>query len=175
MKTALLMRHAKSDRDGAVPDADRPLAARGREDAPRMGRLLKKAGLVPDAILASPARRAKETAELVAKAVGFRGAIAWEGTLYEASGSAWLAALRRAPKDTATVLVVAHSPGIEEAIASLAGGPAGRRGHGGALAVRCATGAIARLELAVDGWGEVEPGCGALEWLAVPRLLKAMD
>jgi hypothetical protein len=40
---------------------------RGSEDALRMGRTLAKLGAVPDAIVASPALRAKETAEAAAR------------------------------------------------------------------------------------------------------------
>ena len=60
------MRHAKAE--SGVPgqrDFDRSLSARGRDDAARMGRLLAKLRSVPDAIVASPAARAKETAEAV--------------------------------------------------------------------------------------------------------------
>ena len=70
MKTILLMRHAKAE--PGVPgqkDFDRPLAERGDEDALRMGRALAKMGEVPDAIVSSPAARAKQTAEAAARAI----------------------------------------------------------------------------------------------------------
>ena len=50
----LLLRHAKS----AWPDVDdheRPLARRGRRDAPVAGRWLRAAGLVPDRVVCSTA------------------------------------------------------------------------------------------------------------------------
>ena len=59
MKTLLLLRHAKSSwADDRLSDFDRPLNDRGREDAPRMGKLLRQHDLVPDLIIASPAKRA---------------------------------------------------------------------------------------------------------------------
>jgi phosphohistidine phosphatase len=64
----LIMRHAKSDwGTPGEPDFDRPLAKRGQRDAPRMGEWLRAQGLVPDLVLASPARRAQETASKVCK------------------------------------------------------------------------------------------------------------
>jgi len=72
MQTLLLMRHAKSSwDDAAISDYDRPLNARGRRAAPRMGQLLREEGLVPDLIVTSSARRALETAQAVATAAGY--------------------------------------------------------------------------------------------------------
>jgi phosphohistidine phosphatase len=69
MKTILLLRHAKSSwEDPDLPDYDRPLNKRGKNDAPRMGKLLKDKDIIPDLIISSTAARAKKTAELVAKA-----------------------------------------------------------------------------------------------------------
>ncbi|MCA1853588.1 MAG: hypothetical protein LC647_14695, partial [Beggiatoa sp.] len=46
--------------DAGERDFDRPLAKRGQRDAPHMGEWLRAQGLVPDLVLASPARRARE-------------------------------------------------------------------------------------------------------------------
>ena len=64
MKTLLIMRHAKSDYPPDVrDDFDRPLNERGRKDLPRVAQLLATFGPRPDAILASSALRARQTAE----------------------------------------------------------------------------------------------------------------
>jgi phosphohistidine phosphatase len=59
----ILLRHAKSDWPD-VPDRDRPLAKRGRRDAPRIGRWLHDHGYLPDVVICSPARRTEQTWEL---------------------------------------------------------------------------------------------------------------
>ena len=59
----MLLRHAKSAWPD-VPDHDRPLAGRGRRNAPVMGRWLRTNGYVPDQVLCSTARRARETWQL---------------------------------------------------------------------------------------------------------------
>src|SRR5687768_14403802 len=84
MKTLLLMRHAKSSHDGEMPDHERPLNERGRRDAPRMAERLMEAGVVPDRILCSTARRAVETAELFVAAADFGDAIEFRNRLYHA-------------------------------------------------------------------------------------------
>ena len=69
MKKLLLLRHAKSSwSDDGLPDHDRPLNKRGKKTAPQMGRLLVERDLVPDLIVSSSAKRARKTAEAVAKA-----------------------------------------------------------------------------------------------------------
>ena len=47
----ILLRHAKSAWPDDVPDHDRPLAPRGRRDAPAAGGWLRKADYVPDRVL----------------------------------------------------------------------------------------------------------------------------
>lgn len=69
MKTLLLLRHAKSSwDDSSLRDFERPLAGRGKRDAPRIGKAFRKRGPLPDLIVSSPAARAKATVEAVIKA-----------------------------------------------------------------------------------------------------------
>ena len=72
MKTIILVRHAKSSwKNPRLDDFERPLNKRGRRDAPLMGEKLKERQILPDLILASPAKRARKTADLIAKAIGY--------------------------------------------------------------------------------------------------------
>lgn len=165
MKMILLMRHAKAA--AGVPgqkDFDRPLAARGNEDALKMGRALARLGALPDAIVTSPAARAKETAETAALAVRFGGKIHLERALYDASGDEWLAALRALPETCGSVLVVAHSPGIAEAAALLSGASPG--------AFDVPTGGLLAFGAAVDRWRDLGEGSAALRWFLRPKLVE---
>jgi len=167
MKTILLMRHAKAE--AGVPgqrDFDRPLAVRGNEDAERMGRALAKLGAVPDAIVASPAARAKETAEAAARAMKFSGTIHSERALYNASGDAWLAALRALPASAESALVVAHSPGIAEAAALLCGASPG--------AFDIPTGGVLAFDDAVDRWRDLGEGGASLRWFLRPKMVEQL-
>ncbi len=65
----VLLRHAKSAWPD-LPDHDRPLAGRGRGDAPAMGRWLRETGCVPDLVWCSTARRAAQTWQLAAAELG---------------------------------------------------------------------------------------------------------
>jgi phosphohistidine phosphatase len=165
MKTIFLMRHAKAE--PGVPgqrDFDRSLSPRGQEDAQRMGRVLAKLGCAPDAIVASPAARAKQTAETAARAMGFSGTIRLERTLYDAPGDVWLAALRTLPAAAGVALVVAHSPGIAQAAALLCG----------ALpdAFDVPTAGLIAFEDPIERWRDLDGGNASLRWFLRPRLLE---
>ena len=112
MKTLLLVRHAKSSWDHpGVDDHDRPLNARGRRDAPEMGRRLAERGLVPDRILSSTALRARTTAQLIAEGLGFDvDRIILDERLYAASADEVLRVIGEIDGDVGTAMVVGHNP-----------------------------------------------------------------
>lgn len=116
----ILLRHAKSDWsfvDGVSGDFDRPLSARGRRDAPRMGKWLTDNGYAPHCVVASPAARAKETAELVCAAMDYDAAhIIYERDLYGAPAAAIRAVAAAQLASHRRVMVVAHNPGMEDAL-----------------------------------------------------------
>jgi phosphohistidine phosphatase len=125
MKSVLILRHAKSSwKHAELTDHDRPLNKRGKRDAPRMGKLLKNQHLVPETIVSSTAIRAHATAELVAKASGYRGEgreITLNKSLYEAGPQAYLDALHDLSDDYVRVMIVGHNPGLEELVEMLTG------------------------------------------------------
>src|SRR5205823_3269897 len=88
MKTLLLLRHAKSSwDDSSLRDFDRPLAPRGKRDAPSMGRVLKEQGPLPDLIISSPAVRAKETIEAFVKSAKLDLTPQFDENVYAASSA----------------------------------------------------------------------------------------
>jgi len=96
MKTLLVLRHAKSSwDDSALDDHERPLNQRGRRDAPRMGKLMREYGLIPDVVLSSDAVRARLTADAVAEAASFTGEIRLDSHLYLAGPADILSLLQR--------------------------------------------------------------------------------
>ena len=149
----LLFRHGHAEaRAAGLADFDRALDARGRADAERMAEWAAGAGLLPGLLVSSPARRARETAEIFARAAGPAvGAIAWEARIYEAGAGALLAVLAGLPAGPGRAMLVGHNPGFEDLAGYLSGGPA----------PRLATAAVARLRLPAD-WRRLGPGAGAL-------------
>ena len=121
MKKIILIRHAKSDWDNpSLSDYDRPLAVRGLEDAPKMAALLKNRDIKIDHILSSTAKRAKQTAEITAEALGIPEThIQWDRSLYHASSDHLLAVIQAQPIQLQTLILVGHNPGLTELIVDL--------------------------------------------------------
>jgi phosphohistidine phosphatase len=118
-RTLVLFRHAKS----AWPDMadhERPLAPRGRRDAPVMGAWLRDAGLVPDRVLCSTARRARETWQLAEGGLGAAPPVLFERGVYESAAPGLLALIRGTPAAVRTLLVIGHNPTIEDLALMLA-------------------------------------------------------
>ena len=145
MKTLLILRHAKSSwKDMSLTDHDRPLKKRGKRDAPRMGRLLREEGLVPDLILSSTAKRALETAVLVADASGYEGDIDVRREFYPGYPDAYIDALRETADEYQIMMVVGHNPGLEELLELLT--------EAGEF---LPTAALAQVALPVQSWYEL--------------------
>ncbi len=152
-----LLRHAHAgDSTTWVGDDEvRPLTEKGRRQSERVGRLLAAAGHVPDAVLASPLARARETAEIVADVLGVSVRI--EPRLGEPLDLATLDAILDDAGDPQRPLVVGHDPDFSELVSELVGAP---------IAMR--KGTLARI----DVQRPLEPGAGDLRWLVPPDLLR---
>lgn len=111
----VLLRHAKSAWPEEAPDHERPLAPRGRRDAPAVGRWLGQAGYVPDLVICSTARRARETWQLAATGMGAAPPTRFDQRVYGASAAQLLELIRETPAEVATLLVVGHEPTMREA------------------------------------------------------------
>lgn len=173
MKTILLLRHAKSDwGNPSLVDFDRPLAKRGRKDAPRMGEVLAQFDHVPDAILSSPAKRARQTAELVVEACGYTKAIQWQADFYGGGSDELITSLQNLPQKVERPMLVGHNPTMEETVADLLGRV--DSGWQDSLAIRIPTAGLVCLEVDLFDWSDLEPGEATLRWFLIPRLVKAI-
>lgn len=169
----MLLRHAKSAWPD-VPDHDRPLAGRGRRNAPVMGRWLRANGYVPDQVLCSTARRARETWQLAQEGLGASPAVSFERHVYQASAEQLLDLVRGVPSAVTTLLIVGHDPAIQELAVMLArtASPAGGDGAAadalGRMRAKFPTAAVAVLEL-TGNWDQLGPGMAQLTAFVVPR------
>ena len=121
MSTLILLRHGKSDWADGKPDHLRPLARRGRRQVPVAGRWLAENVGVIDLAVVSPAARTLETWRLAAAELAVPPPIREDDRVYGGSASSLLGVLRELPGELATVVLVGHSPGVEDLVASLTG------------------------------------------------------
>jgi phosphohistidine phosphatase len=163
----IVLRHAKSAWPPDADDQERPLAGRGRRDAPAAGRWLYDTGCVPDLVVCSTARRTRETWDLVAPELGGAAPpVVFEPRLYDVSAAALLDVVRETPEERRTLLLVGHQPGLQELVLSLAG-----NADGDALVAartKFPTSAIAVLVLPT-AWASLAPGSAVLTDFTVPR------
>ena len=111
MKKLFIIRHAKSSwRDDTLDDFERPLNKRGKANAPFMGERLKERNIMPDIIISSPAKRAKTTAEIIAKKVNYKKEIVFNQDIYEAEPSALHYILSKLDNKNSVVFLFGHNP-----------------------------------------------------------------
>jgi phosphohistidine phosphatase len=162
----VLLRHAKSDWPD-VADHERPLAKRGRRDAPLVGRWLRRSGYVPDGVVCSTARRARETWDLVAGTLGASPKVKYEPRVYDATVLALLMLVRELPGKQRTVMIVGHNPGLAELAVGLAEQSAAEGDELSRATANFPTAAVAVLEF-TGAWADVGPGKARLLAFAVP-------
>jgi phosphohistidine phosphatase len=166
MRKLLIMRHAKSSWDNPdISDFDRPLNQRGLQAAPFMGNQIYKNGLIPDLIVSSTAKRAKQTAILVRESAGVETKITFEDKIYEASPTTLLYVVAELSDKHESVMLVGHNPGMEGFIRILTG-----EIH------QMPTAALAQISLNIEKWNDISINCGQLELLIRPKdLMKRVN
>jgi phosphohistidine phosphatase len=167
MRTLYLLRHAKSDRgDTDLSDIDRPLAPRGRRDAPAMAAFMRERDYRPDLILCSPSARTRETLALLQPALGSDLRTEFDRKLYLGSPDVLLRRLRDVDETIASVLVIGHNPGLERLAAALA--PRGDRRALARMREKFPTCGLAVIHLHIDRWEQTDLGAGTLTDFMVP-------
>ncbi len=116
MKTLYLIRHAKSSwKYPALSDEERPLNKRGKQNAPDMGKRLKKKKVHPDLLVSSHARRALDTAKLMAGELAYpKKQIIVDERLYHASIADFMEVIEEQNNKASVLMLFGHNPGLTE-------------------------------------------------------------
>jgi phosphohistidine phosphatase len=152
-----LLRHADAGDPAAWTgdDADRPLSPKGVAQSERLGEFLASVGFRPDAIISSPKLRARQTADLVANALG--ATVTVDDRLAEGVDPPTVDRMLEDFGTSRRPVLVGHDPDFSEILGYLAGTDA----------LTMKKGAFARLDVK----GPVAGGQGTLRWLVPPDLL----
>ena len=171
MRRLLVLRHAKTERDSPSGlDRDRRLDARGREDAPVIGRYMREHKLVPDLALVSPATRTRETFDLLVPALETKVEAEFIGDLYGADAREVLQIVRAADADVKSILVIGHNPGLHELSLELIGKAKAEDRE--ELDENLPTSGLVVFKFAIGDWSEVAVRHGTLERFVSPRRLR---
>ena len=163
------MRHGAAEGRNADGDAARALTPKGIDDCRRLAEHFKGEGTRWDAMLCSSARRARESAELMAAIMASPPPLEVREELKLAGAHTLLMALQGLPDQADAVLLVAHNPGVHALTSLLAG-------RGGGKAARKAArnfppGALSRLTCDVTAWAHLAPGAAMLRAFITPKEL----
>ncbi|GAB2802364.1 histidine phosphatase family protein [Actinoallomurus bryophytorum] len=152
MPTLIVLRHSKAASPLGTPDADRPLAGRGRRDAEQAGDELRAAELSPDHVICSTSLRTRQTLE----GLGLDVPVDFEPRVYGNDADDILDLLRE--QSVETLLLVGHNPSAHQLVVGLTG----------TSEDHFPTSATAVIEF--DGeWSDLWPGTARLVSFWVPR------
>ena len=160
MKTLYLIRHAKACKDiPNIADIGRPLAKDGEEQTSVIGKRLKKLKILPDVIYSSPAKRALDTAKLIAKEIGFPiKNIAVIASIYESSISRLLKVIKETDDSMGSVMLFGHNPDFFALADHLAPGSIEGFPTCGSLA----------LQFNIDSWKKISSSQGKIVFFECP-------
>ncbi len=161
MKTLLIVRHAKSSwKDSSMPDIDRPLNQRGKDDAPFMGTLLHDKKIKPDTIITSPAKRANTTAKLMAAKMNFDEVdICVLNEMYLADVNDLMDVVHSIDDNHNVAMIVGHNPGLTNLTNYIAN----------CNIDNIPTCGIVCIEFAVDSWNHVAKKNSRLVFFEYPK------
>ncbi len=146
----IVMRHGAAGELPGGPDAERALRARGREDAAAAGAWLRSRGFMPDAVICSRARRARQTWQYVGAELLAPRQVTADDRLYDAGAAELGKIIRGTAEDVTTLMCVGHNPAAARLVAALTGQEIG-----------FPAAAIAVIDLP-GSWAEATDGAGQL-------------
>ncbi|HZP09905.1 histidine phosphatase family protein [Methyloceanibacter sp.] len=171
MLTLVLLRHAKSSwNNPTLPDQDRPLATRGANDAPLMGRAMAERGIDPDLVLCSSARRTRDTLALVLPELKVEPEVVYRDELYHPSPMEMLGLLHEVPASASRLLMVGHNPELQAFALNLVG--SGPKHYRDRMREKYPTAGLAVINFPSGSWKGVDLGSGTLNLFLSPKELR---
>ncbi len=153
-----LMQHGQAFSEEADPE--RSLTPDGENQIVVSARALAKMGIGFDLMVASPKKRARQTAELVARRLDYRvDDIKVTETLKPTAPSQEAITFLKAYEDKRRILLAGHLPSLGEIASDLLG-------EGSTVSVHFVMGGVCRIDIDL-----LQGGSGRLEWYLTPEQL----
>lgn len=151
MKLLVLMRHAKAVQSSS--DFDRTLTDKGKEEAIGTGKRLLQKNFKPDVIISSAAKRAKKTAKIVAKELGYdENKIDLRLEIYNADIDDLLHVIRDIDDKHNSAMLFGHNPAFTSMVSYLSD----------SLIEHLPTAGAAAIEFDITTWKQVSRASGKL-------------
>jgi phosphohistidine phosphatase len=151
VKRLTLVRHAHAKLQAPpVTDFERPLSRRGKSEAKATALQLFEQSLIPNLLIASPAKRTLQTAEILVRALQVpERQLRHDESLYLATADALLNVIRGTGPRIEHLMIIGHNPGVSALANVLA--PAAALGE-------FAPAAACTMEFEVSSWSAVNAG-----------------
>ena len=160
MKTIILFRHGKANRDKDFSnDHDRTLAPHGIKDAKKMGQFLSQKNEIPDLVISSTAIRAKSTAKLAMKTGKWTCPLSFNEIIYTGSTNDLLTIVQEQDNTLNSICIVGHEPKFSNFIHHSTNNEK----------TKFSTGSMAKIDFDISKWKFTE--FGNLDWLISPKEL----
>ena len=161
MKTIYLVRHGKAvSMDTEISDFDRMLIEQGKNDVLNVTRRFEKRKVNASLIISSPAKRALETAYIVAEQLNYnKSRIKRPKVLYEQTEDALLQVLQTIDDEHKNVIIVGHNPSLENF----------SRLHVKNFNKNIPTSGVVGIVFKTNKWKEINSGKGKLKLFDFPR------
>lgn len=166
MLRLMLFRHAHADRPADLEDHERPLSARGQEQARHMGIRISRLNLIPSIAVVSTARRTQETWQQAVSAGQFAATAVSEPRIYESSAGDLLEVVRSQDNHHGAIMLVGHNPGMERLAAWLIG--SGNPAAMARLQREFVVAGVAVIDFPVSDWSELDVQSGTLQRFETP-------
>ncbi len=153
-----ILRHGDAAQPGTTRDADRPLTAVGMKEINNIANGMRTMNLSFDAILTSPYRRARETAEIVGEVLECGSLISQSPNLVSDEDPAAITKeISQHYSRKMNILLVGHEPNLSALISVLISGS-----H--TVSLKLKKGGLCKLSAESLRFGK----CATLEWLMGP-------
>nr|WP_321410708.1 histidine phosphatase family protein [uncultured Carboxylicivirga sp.] len=166
MKRLILVRHAKTEQldfGSTKTDYQRELKSRGFDDSEIIAQKLNKMGVMPDWILSSSAKRAKQTAKHIAKHIHYNEEqIEFQRFIYDGYTTSEFLGFLEKYDNYETVMVVGHNPEIAMLGINLSDGDY----------YHFPTCATTSITFDVESWADINAREGKPEWFIYPGMFK---
>ena len=117
-----LVRHAEAlERKEGLADEIRHLTCKGRKQAAKQAKRIKKAGVRPELIITSPLVRAVQTAEFMAAQLGRDAVVASHASLSPDASLEEVLKLLKTSEKLKSIMLVGHEPHLSSLAAAMMG------------------------------------------------------
>jgi phosphohistidine phosphatase len=159
MKKLYIVRHTKKeDEDLNIDDYDRNLSKEGIEEAKKIAENFSKKDIKIDLIVASPANRTRQTAEIFAKYLNYKKTVMLNDVLYMAFVNELLETISYTFDTVDSMMIVGHNPSLTALAITLVG-----------FKEKYQMGAIMEIDFDCDSWINISKENAKLISYEVPK------